>query len=322
VDKVEFQATPAGTGEHAALAHAPIFLAPDPRERFSSVPLLLWYESERNARGTRIRYSIVRSGAAAPPDILMALWGRVTEIVPVYSVELDASGQVLAEEVPQQGASARFVGPHEGSHPLLEASAPGTDPGAGKGSRERYAPGPFAFGFLGASQEAVMDAHPWTYRVMIQEAGRKRLLVADARQGSGRIPDPRRFAYVEACGELTEASLSLEVGVSGRGGRVRWRPSDTGGPEFRVERSGCFRTAVLLGSPSEAASIEAIRFRAYARSAERAGTTPAGARLTGVNRLFVLRSDGMPGPNLFTWTGDASLRPGDAPYTLELAKGR
>jgi hypothetical protein len=320
VDKVEILATPVGTGEHAALAHAPL-IAASPVERFTRVPLLLWYESERTPRGTRIRYSAVLSGASSPPDRLMAGSGRVSEIVPVYTVDLDASGAVLAEEAPQQ-APGRFSGTHEGSHPLLELTTPGAETRASGAVRERYAPAPFAFGFLGASREAVMDAHPWTYRVMIQEAGRTGLLVADARQGSGRIPDPRRFAYVEACGELPGASLSVEVGVSARGGRVRWRASDSGGPEFRIERSGCFRAAVALGSPAEVASIEALRFRAFARPGEAATASTGVARLTGVNRLFVLRSDGAPGPNLLSWSGDTTLRPGDAPFTLEVARAR
>lgn len=321
VEKVELLKTPTGAGESAALAHAPVFLASgDVRARFSALPLLLWYQSERTARGTRIRYSVVLSSAAAPPDRLMAGWGRATDITPVHSVELDSAGRTLAEEGPPQGmTSLRFAGAHDGSHPLLELSPPGADPGQPAGSPERYAPAPFAFGFVGASQEAVMDAHPWTYRVMIQEAGRRGLLVADARQGSGRIPDPRRFAYVEACGELSAAALALDVGVSGRGGHVRWRASDSAGPAFRIERSGCFRAAVALGSPAETASIQAIRFRAYALPK---ASSAARVRLTGVNRVFVLRNDGTPGPNLFTWEGDASLSPGGAPYTLELGRRR
>jgi hypothetical protein len=324
VHKVEFQATPAGAGEHAALAHAPVLLAPaDERERFSAVPLLLWYQSERTARGTRVRYSAVLSSAPYPPDVLMATWGRVTDIAPVYSLEMDASGRTLAEEGPPPGAtSVRFAGAHDGSHALLELTPPGADPDPRGTARERYAPAPFAFGFLGASQEAVMDAYPWTYRVMIQEAGRRGLLVADARQGSGRIPDPRRFAYVEACSEPTSASLALEVGVPGRGGRIRWRASDTGGAAFRIERGGCFRAAAALGSPGETASIVALRFRAHALSAEAVSSGAGRVRLTGVNRVFVLQSDGTPGPNLFSWAGDAMLRPGEPPYELQLRGGR
>jgi hypothetical protein len=175
------------------------------------------------------------------------------------------------------------------------------------------APAPFAFGFMGTAQEAVMDAHPWTYRVMIQEAGRKGLLVGDARQGSGKIPDPRRFVYVEACAELQGATLSMAVGVTRRG-RVRWRESDPGGAAFRVVRSGCFRGAAALSSPGELTSLEAVRFRVFAATAGAAGA----ARLTRVNRVFVLGSDGQPGPNLFHWSGDVTLRAGADPFTLPL----
>jgi hypothetical protein len=243
----------------------------------------------------------------------MATHGRLTDLLELYAVELDPAGRVLAEELlPAGRPPVPFAGEREGRHPLLSVDG---DARAGEreGTQARYAPAPFAFGFMGTAQEAVMDAHPWTYRVMIQEAGRQGLLVADARQGSGKIPDPRRFVYVEACAELHDATLSLAAGVTRRGG-VRWRESDAGGPAFRVGRSGCFRTAAALGSPAELGALEAIRFRAFAAQPAGGGSV----RLTRVNRVFVLGSDGTPGPNLLHWSGEATLRPGGDPFSLPL----
>jgi hypothetical protein len=317
VDALELRATPAGAGEHLALAFAPLLHGRRGPERFTRVPLLLWYESEPTPRGVRLRYSAVLSGPAreARLDELMATRGRVTDLVGLYAVELDAVGRVLAEERLAPGrAPVPFDGEHEERHPLLwlDDQGPPGDPGP---KPTRYAPAPFAFGFMGTSPEAVMDAHPWTYRVMIQEAGRRGSLVADARQGSGKIPDPRRFVYVEACAEIDNAALSLAVGVA-RGGRLRWRESDAGGPAFRVERSGCFRGAVALGLRDRSEALEALRFRVFAGSRDKAAST---ARLTQVNRVFVLHKDGMPGPNLFRWSGDVTLRAGGPPHTLTLA---
>lgn len=321
VNKLEFLATPEGAGEHAALAFAPLLHAGlQGAPEFTGLPLLLWYETEPTPRGKRIRYSAILSGAGSgTPDRLMAVWGRATDIRFVYAVDLDTAGKVLAEEFAgPAGAPTPFAGPRVGRHPLLSLAAEAGELDEREGlTGRRYAPAPFAFGFLGAAREAVMDANPWTYRVMIQELARRGLLVADARQGSGRIPDPRRFAYVEACGELRDAVLALEVGVA-RGDKLRWRESAEAGPEFRIARSGCFRSAVALGSPAETTGIRALRFRAYARSCE-AG---AGARLTRVNRMFVLGPDGTPGPSLFNWEGDVALRAGDAPYTLRLPDRR
>jgi hypothetical protein len=314
IEALELRPTPEGAGEHLALAFAPL-LHPggDSRERFTAVPLLLWYESQPTPRGTRIRYSTVLSGPSreARPDELMATRGRLTELLELYAVELDPAGRVLAEELlPVGRPPLPFAGEREGRHPLLSVDGEARTEER-EGTQARYAPAPFAFGFMGTAQEAVMDAHPWSYRVMIQEAGRKGLLVADARQGSGRIPDPRRFVYVEACAELEGASLSLAAGVRRRGS-VRWRESDAGGPAFRIGRSGCFRGAVALGSPGELGALEAVRFRAFAVQPGGGGSV----RLTRVTRVFVLGSDGTPGPNRLHWSGDVTLRPGGDPLTL------
>lgn len=320
VSALALRPTPEGAGEHLALAFAPL-LHPshDNLTRFTAVPLLLWYESEPTRAGIRLRYSVVLSSLprGARPDELMATRGRVTDLVGLYAVELDPAGRVLAEELLAPGRpAAPFTGEREGRHPLLWLDGAGRTSERGE-KTARYAPAPFAFGFMGTAQEAVMDAHPWTYRVMIQEAGRKGLLVSDARQGSGKIPDPRRFVYVEACAELQNATLSMAVGVD-HGGRLRWRESDAGGPAFRISRSGCFRGAAALPSRGELEALEAVRFRTFAATRDSGGGS---ARLTRVNRVFVLGSDGIPGPNLFRWSGDVTLRSGDAPYTLQLKDG-
>lgn len=326
VERVEFVVSPEGFGEHMALSLAPVLHArPDTVGHYTDVPLLMWYETEPTPRGTRIRYSVVFSGedGGTPADRLMATWGRLTDIESVYGVEVDASGRILGEEY--QGPDHKmlpFAGKREGRHPLLWVATENnmlSDQGA---TTQRYAPAPLGFGLMGVSREAVMDAHPWTYRVMIQEAGREGRLVRDARPGSKRIPDPRRFAYLEACGELQGATLSFAVGFSRRDGRVKWSESDGGRQDFRIARSGCFRGAVSLPSKTRAGSLKALRFRAFTRQREKdEPPLPSGAgvaRLTRVNRLFLLEPDGAPGPNLFTWTGEASLKPGEAALTLPI----
>ena len=51
------------------------------------------------------------------------------------------------------------------------------------------------------------------------EAGRPR--AGRGRAGSKRIPDPRRFAYLEACARVRDARLALEVGFAGANGGLR-----------------------------------------------------------------------------------------------------
>src|SRR5206468_7914508 len=106
-----------------------------------------------------------------------------------------------------------------------------------------YAVAPELFDLTDRSREVVMDAHAWSYRVTSQEMLREGKVADDAGAGSGKIPDPRRFVFVEACSDLENAALSFGVRASARGGPV-WYDSDRGRDDFRIVRDGCFRGAV------------------------------------------------------------------------------
>jgi hypothetical protein len=313
----------ASSPEHKALAHVPfVYARPGTVEGASDLPLVTWYETDTlPGGGTRIRYSIVFSNedGGTPPDRLMATWGRLTDIEYVYGVELDPGGALVSAEF--QGRDHKllsFAGRREGSHPLLyvvTANNMVDDRGA---ADVRFAPAPTRFDLGGVSREVVMDREPWTYRVSAQEVRREGRVSATARPGDKRIPDPRRFATLEACAPAQDATLSFEVGVRGRDG-VRWFPSDGGRPDFRIARSaihfptGCFRGAVALPEGTRAADLAGLRVRAFTRIAGKdEPPLPAGAgraRLTSVNRLFLIDPDDEPGPNLLEWRGDAPLVP-------------
>jgi hypothetical protein len=188
-------------------------------------------------------------------------------------------------------------------------------------STYRVAPAPLPFDLSRVSREVVMDAHPWTYQVSAAEVRREGRVRKDARPGSKRIPDPRRFTYLEACADMRDATVAFAVGVRGRGGRTEWTWSDAGPLAWRIQRSrdngenGCFRGAVALPDPH--APVQALRFRAFTRAPRKgeAALPPGAGRasLRAVNRLFRLRNDDTPGPSLFTWTGELALPPdGDA----------
>ncbi len=324
----------ASSPEQRALAHAPfVYARPGAVQAASDVPLVSWYESEAlPGGGTRVRYSVVFSNedGGTPPDRLMATWGRLTDIEYVYGVELDASGAVASEEF--QGRDHKlmpFSGRREGGHPLLyvvTANNMVDDRGAGD---VRFAPAPTRFDLAGVSREVVMDREPWTYRVSAQEVRREGRVSASARPGDKRIPDPRRFATLEACAPAEDATLAFEVGVRGAGG-VRWFASDGGRPAFRIARSaihfptGCFRGAVALPEGTTAGELTALRVRAFTRlPGKDEPRLPAGAgraRLTSVNRLFLLDADDEPGPSLLEWRGDQPLAPEGAPFEIPIGK--
>ncbi|MBI1874199.1 MAG: hypothetical protein HYZ58_08915 [Acidobacteria bacterium] len=324
-----------------AVSHAPmLFARPNTIRRFTDVPVIMWYETERLPQGTRVRYSVLftNEDGGTPTDRLMATWGRTTDIELVYEVDLDDRGAIRRDTIQAPNHVFRpFAGRYEAQHPLLwvatdnnmvsdaapdprrgERSAPEGRSSRGKPPRAptpvRLAPAPFLVDLTDRSREAVMDAQPWTYRVGAGEVAREGKVTADASPGSGRIPDPRRFAYVEACGTLTDAALAFAIETRDGSGHTRWIASDGALPAFRIARNGCFRGAVALPSDVGRSQIAALR---VIISAKPGATGPPEARLTRVNRVFFLGDDFMPGTNLAVWNGDVQLRP-RAPFELAI----
>ena len=293
-----------------AQAMAPILHArPNTVGKFTDVPILAWYEIVPTARGRQFRYSIIftNEDGGTATDRLMATWGRTTDIEFVYGVELDASGRVLAEEFQGPGHEVpAFKGSHEGSHPVLFVSTDNNMVSESGPLTPRYAPAPERFDLTGVSREVVMDRHPWSYAVAAQEMQREGKIVESARAGSGTIPDLRRFVFVEACTDLTNATLAFSVRTTD-GGVARWYDSDRGVPEFRIARTGCFRGAVPL--QRTAGQPDGVRFRAFAPlpQKDKPPAPPGSVRLTRVNRLFTLGDDYLPRASTFSWTGSLVL---------------
>lgn len=336
VERIEPTAVPAGAAGYQALAHSPFVHArPGTVERFSDIPLLMWYATEPSPRGTWIRYSVIFSNedGGTPADRLMATWGRLTDIEYVYGVELDAAGRILAEEY--QGPDHKFLpfaGERVGGHPVLYVVTDNnmvSDRGA---ATERFALAPIPFEIRERSREVVMDAHPWLYRVSAEEAMREGRVETFPLPGGGKVPDPRRFVYVEACAQGENATIAFDAGFAGEGGAMTWAASDAGGPDFRVtvgsrrqgtERpGGCFRAAVA--APAGAGPLLALRWRAYPRPPAKDEPPPAPdtvhARLTRVTRVFQLDDEYVPGPDLFTSSQALELAIGGTPTEASLVR--
>ncbi len=311
VSSVSLTSTRSSSEDGLAASFAPFLYArPNTVGRFTDLPVLMWYEIVPTARGRQFRYSVIftNEDGGTATDRLMATWGRTTDIEFVYGVELDAAGKMLAEEFQGPGHEVPpFRGRHEGSHPLLWVSTDNNMVSEEGPTAIRYAPAPVKFDLTGVSRERVMDDNPWTYTIAAKEMTRERKIASDPAAGSGVIPDLRRFVYVEACTELTNAAVSFAVRTTGPTGGTRWFESDRGMPAFRIVRSGCFRGAVPL--PADAGPPDAIRFRAHA-VAPRAGAPPAppgSVQLLHVNRVFIVDDRYQPLPSLFSWTGAVEL---------------
>jgi hypothetical protein len=310
IDRVDVDVLSADGGDDVvAQSMAPILHArPNTIGRFTDLPILMWYEIVPTARGRQFRYSVIftNEDGGTATDRLMATWGRTTDIEFVYGVELNAAGAVIAEEFQGPGHELpAFKGRHEERHPLLFVSTDNNMVSESARSTVRYAPAPERFDLTNVSREVVMDRHAWSYAIAAQEMRREGKIIDDAAAGAGRIPDPRRFVFVEACTELENAAVAFAVRVV-EGGAPRWYDSDRGLREFRVARSGCFRGAVPV--PATAGPPDAVRFRAYSLPPKEGQTPGSGfVRLTRVNRVFVLGDDYIPRPSSYSWTGALAL---------------
>jgi len=131
-----------------------------------------------------------------------------------------------------------------------------------------------------------MDRHAWSYALMAKEMVREGKIDNGAAPGSGRIPDLRRYVFVEGCSPLQNAGIAFSVRAADDSGGTRWFDSDRGIPEFRIVRSGCFRGAVPL--PASVGRPDAIRF----------STRTGSADAVRFNTAFMLDEHYLPGPPL------------------------
>ncbi len=307
------------SADYTALSMAPILYARENTVgKFTDLPLLMWYEVEPTRRGRQYRYSVIFSNedGGTQTDRLMATWGRTTDIEFVYGVEVDAAGQILAEEFQGPGHEVpAFKGQHEARHPLLWVSTDNNMVSESGPTHMRYAPEARTFDLTNVSREAVMDANPWTYAIASVEMKREGKIEEDPAPGHNAIPDPRRFVFVDACGTIGNAALALSIGV-----RDQWIPSDRGLRQYRIVRDGCFRIATPLPAGTRASDIRAIRVQAFERPPAdgAAPAAPDPVQLTRINKMFMLDERYLPGPSILKWEGSQTIRAGSAPFEVRI----
>jgi hypothetical protein len=322
VESVDVRSFAPGTPEHAWLSHAPFLHArPGTVERFSDVPLMMWVE-RAPAPAEGFRYSVIftHEDGGTPTDRLMATWGRTTDIEFVYGTERSADGAVREEIQAKDHEILAFRGKRFGTHPLLWVATENNMVADSGPDAIRFGPAPELVSLDNVSREVVMDRNPWTYAVMSAELRREGRIDAAARPGSAKVPDPRRFAYLEGCGELDRATLAFDLGVSTSAGQTQWYPTDRGDARFRIARSGCFRAAVPLADDVTPESLRSVRIRAYTRP-QRNGepALPPGTGrvvLSRLNGVFMLDEQYRPGTPELQWAGSIEARGEGAPVPV------
>lgn len=314
------------TAEFAWLSQAPILHArPGTLERFSDLPQLMYVE-RTPAGGYDYTVIFTNEDGGTPTDRLMATWGRTTDIESIYVVTPGAPGAAPKEEIQARDHEILpFRGNRAGRHPVLwVATENNMVSDTGPATVVRFAPAPQIISLDHVSREAAMDANPWLYAVTAAEMRREGRIDPDAAGGSGKIPDARRFAFIEACGEVADATLAFDVAVARPGADPAWYATDRGDPRFRIARGGCFRAAVPLPAGVTPQQIAGIRARAYTRPARsgEAPLAPGSGRvvLQRLNTVFMLDAAFAPMPGVLAWIGTLRVPTDAAPVSIPTAR--
>jgi hypothetical protein len=301
--------------EYQALSLAPfIYARPNTIGRFSDIPLLMWYETERGASVTTIRYSVIftNEDGGTQTSALMARWGRTTDIEWIYEVQVEHSKVVAATFQGVQHNARPFQGREEGGHPVLIVVSDNNNVSDQGESAMRFAPRPIPFDLTLNSREEIMDKHPWVYQLMAGELQREGK-IAEASRAGNQMADPRRYLYLEAASEQRGTLLSFVVKVKKD---PHWYASDLGIDYYKIDRSGYFRTTVRLPAGTRLNQIERIAARCDAAGNPKSGEeirklSGAECELKAVNKAFMLDEHFLPGPSLPVHIQPLKLRFGE-----------
>lgn len=264
-------------GRRAWLARSPILYGrpqssgSKPLNARSDVPLLMVVTEERRSDGVEYEYSVVWSnedgGTGMFAPVLMARYGRTTDIEWVYRVRIDDDGEVVKEAYQAAGHGTReFTGLRAGGHPVLQVSTDNNNLRQIEEGKEpmnglRFAMVPTLWDDDGP-RERVMDAHPWTYRIAWQEMTREKGPFGAKAEEHG---DPSTAALGDVRDYLiVEVELESPSGAKWRfGARVdgEWYWSDHGLALGAYEGSGWGRTAIELPPGTSSGAVEAVRAR-------------------------------------------------------------
>jgi hypothetical protein len=286
---------------------------------WTDTPLLAWHEeSAASVPGHRVLlYSVVWSNEDGGTDTpsLLSRWGRTTDIEWIYRVEVDADGN----RVPGTGVyqaplhfTLRFLGRYEGDHPVLQTCTLNNNVcDRVSGTTLRFFPAVSQTRPADRAREELMDANPWTYRVMWQEARREGRFEERASPFTVATSDLRNYLYLETDKTTTPANPASESGPwlgTAYGARLAGSPivywSHHLVPTSSISRDAAAATAIELPPGRAARDVVAI----YATRVPVHGYSGNGTvTVTRLARGFTLNAFAYPTPSVVNWTGSVTL---------------
>jgi hypothetical protein len=204
-----------------ALRFAPVLLGIDQKlnvlpnhsgNAVSDVPVVEYVRSIPGAGQTTHRYVMIWSnedgGTGNYPDVMMAQYGRTTDIEGIVEVDVTDAG-VLSQvryRPDESGSLSVFGGAFFGTHPIVRTrTANGLISDDGD-STLKFLIAPFEFDDSGVPRERGMDLDPVSYRVMGKEMIREFKVEPTGNPSGKKLSDARNYLFVE---------YDIDVDVSG-----------------------------------------------------------------------------------------------------------
>ncbi|MCC6849005.1 MAG: hypothetical protein IT294_10935 [Deltaproteobacteria bacterium] len=206
------EAIPSGDPRYDFTRYAPIVLGidddvnrfpPHPGYARSDVPLIVYAKPIPQGGYTTYRYVLIWSnedfGTGVYPDVLMARYGRTTDIEGIVEVDVDGTGALLETRYrpDETGVLPVFAGSYRGTHPIVRvATGNGLVEDNGV-STLAFGIAPYAFDDSGVPRELGMDLDPLSYAIMAKEMVREGKTEPNPNPSSKMLSDARNYLFVD-----------------------------------------------------------------------------------------------------------------------------
>ncbi len=184
-----------------------------PPNSVSDVPLLVYARAVPGAGMTTYQYVMIWSnedgGTGQFPSVLIAQWGRTSDIETIVEVDVTDAGALAAVRYrpDESGTLANFDGSFQGTHPVVRTATANGLIAADGASTLRFAVAPFAYDDGAVTRESAMDLDPVSYRIMGEEMVREGKTEGLANPSTAMLSDLRNYLFVD---------YDIDVDVSGR----------------------------------------------------------------------------------------------------------
>ena len=291
----QLEVVPTSNPQYLAMTYAPVVYGRS-TSALHDVPLLVDATATPAAGGaTTLSYTVIWShedaGTGFVPFLESATWGRLTDIENAISFTVAPGGTVSGASYlwggepgtgfpDSQGAlqevNEPFTGTWDGTHPVLRDATGNNDFSPAGTTPFRFQLAPVPGPATGQAREAVMDAHPFTYRISGEEVARWYGDLS-TNPASTNLGDLRQYATVDL-NTSGSGVASVAVALQLSGGPT-WYASDYFS-SYPTSGIGHYRTMVKLPVGWQDQSITGVRVLAYPSS-------PTGMWSTTVNSLTV-----------------------------------